>query len=181
MSINVVPEMLEHCGKTLTSFGLDQTKSITYTFNHQGFRSNTDFKSVPDYAFFGCSLVLGIGVPIGDTFASQFTNSQNYGVAGTYTNADIFENIKNFINSPLYQPTTCMAVFWTDRDPEMLDSYYHELNNISLIHFFCGTPLPYTNCYSMVPNIDYDVSNTHIGPTTHKFIYKILCALFNQS
>jgi hypothetical protein len=180
--INKVPGMFVNRGKTLDRFGLDQTGKINYTLNQQGFRSNTEFNFIPDYAFFGCSLVLGIGTPIEETFASQFNNSQNYGVCGIYSNATIFEHIKQFIDSPLYHPNIRMAVFWTDRDAvlELLDSYYQSLINVPLVHFFCGEPLPYSNCYRMVANIDHDVSKTHIGPDTHRFIHKMLCSLFSR-
>lgn len=178
--INVVPGMIEYKGTTLDRFGLDQTGKITYTFNQQGFRSDYNFDFIPSYAFFGCSLVVGIGVPIEQTFASYFLDSQNYGQAGRYSNVSIFESIEQFINSHLYRPDICMAVFWTDRGANLLDEYYHKLSNLSMIHFFCGNPLPYSNCYPMVANLDHDVSNTHIGPATHKFIYKLLCSLFDR-
>ena len=178
--INSVVGMLEKRGQTVDRYGRDQTGQIQYRFNEQGFRAEQTLDFIPDYAFFGASLVAGIGVSVEKTFASQFNNSHNYGLCGKYLNESSFNHIKQFIQSPLFHKKIKMAVFWTDRDVEYLDDYYHNLTGLPLIHFFCGTPLPYSRCYRMVPNLDYDASNTHIGPVTHKFIYKLLCDLFNQ-
>jgi hypothetical protein len=166
--------------QTLTQFGKDTTGEVTYTFNQQGFRSDQDFNFVPDYAFFGCSLVFGIGVPVEQTFAKLFANSQNYGLAGNYNNHDVFVTINSYLKSNTYSPSTKLAVFWTDRDADRLDNYYHLLKDHNIKHFFCSTPLPYDNCYPVPANLDFDVSGTHMGPKTHKFIWKILCQLLND-
>jgi hypothetical protein len=100
--INPVLGMYEHRGQTVNQFGLDKTGTIQYQFNQQGFRSDLDFDFVPDWAFFGCSFVAGIGVPIKKTFASKFSNSQNYGVFGIYHNHDIREIIQRFQNSKIF-------------------------------------------------------------------------------
>ena len=167
-------------GRTLDRYGLDQTGKIQYRFNNQGFRADHTMDFVPDYAFFGCSFVAGIGVPIEQTFASFFPCSHNYGVCGKYLNSSIFEIIRLFANSEMCHEKIKMAVFWTNRDQELLDQYYQELNHLPLLHFFCGTLLPRANCYAMIKNLDWDVSNTHIGPRTHKFLYQTLCALFDR-
>lgn len=167
-------------GQTLDRYGLDQTGKIQYRFNGQGFRADHTLDFAPDHAFFGCSFVAGIGVPIEQTFASLFSNSHNYGVGGKYLNSSTFEIIQSFVNSSMYHDKIKMAVFWTDRDQELLDQYYQQLSDLPLLHFFCGTPLPYANCYAMIKNLDWDVSNTHIGPKTHKFLYQTLCALFDR-
>jgi len=164
-------------GQTVDQFGLDTTGLIQYQFNQQGFRSNQDFDFVPAWAFFGCSFVAGIGVSIEQTFASKFANSQNYGVCGTYYNEHIHKIIQSFLNSKLFSPKTKMAVFWTDRDCELLDDYYQELSHLDMRFFFCGTPLLYPKCYKLIHNMDLDVSGTHMGPKTHEFLYRILCHL----
>jgi hypothetical protein len=177
---NPVILMWNQRGKTVTSFGKDTTGKIKYSFNDLGFRSSKIFDFVPDYAFFGCSFVLGIGVEEEKTFASKFKNSQNYGVGSLYDNEHIFQTIKNFVNSKLYSPDVKIAVFWTDRDPERLDGYYQQLLQYNLIHVFCGKPLLYPRCYPMIKNLDWDVSGTHIGELTHQFLYKFLCQTFDQ-
>jgi hypothetical protein len=177
---NPVPKMCVYRGKTISQFGRDTTGTIQYQFNQQGFRSDRNFDFVPDWAFFGCSFVAGIGVPIEQTFAAKFNNSQNYGVCGTYSNYVIREIIQNFIDSDLFSPQTKMAVFWTDRNSELLDKYYHELSHLNIKFFFCGDPLPYRHCYKVIKNLDLDVSGTHMGPNTHKFLYRLLCQLYNQ-
>lgn len=175
----VVPMWNQH-GKTVNTFGKDSTKIIDYNFNELGFRSSKNFDFVPDYAFFGCSIVLGIGVAEDKIFASKFENSQNYGICGVYDNKYIFQTIKNFLNSKLYSPQVKMAVIWTDRDPECLEDYYQQLVSYNFVHVFCGDPLPHPRCYPMIKNLDWDVSRTHIGEKTHQFLYKFLCQAFNQ-
>jgi hypothetical protein len=178
--MNHVPGMILHSGNTINIFGKDKTNRIAYTFNQQGFRGINDFNYVPDYAFFGCSMVFGIGVPENDTFAYQFKNSQNYGLAGNYDNSDVFELINQFVDSHLYTKHTKIAVVWHLRDVDNLESYYQKLRSYKILHFFCGSCLPYDRCYPVLPNIDHDVSNTHYGPRSHRAFWKILCTLFNQ-
>jgi hypothetical protein len=172
--------MLRYQGQRVRQFGLDSTGQIDYQFNQQGFRSNNNFDFVPDYAFFGCSMVFGIGVPIDQTFPYLFNNSQNYGVAGEYNNADTFILIKKFINSPLYSEHTKMAVIWHRRDTDNLEYYYQELTPYKILHFFCGPQLPHESCYPVFPNIDYDVSDTHYGPKSHRSFWRLLSSLFTR-
>ena len=68
---NHVYGMIQHKGQTINQFGLDQTGTINYQFNQQGFRAPIDFDFIPNYAFFGCSLVFGIGVSREYTFPSN--------------------------------------------------------------------------------------------------------------
>ena len=173
--INPVPGMYQHRGQIINQFGWDKTRLVEYRFNQQGFRSNRNFDFVPDWAFFGSSFVAGIGVSIEQTFASKFDNSQNYGVCGTYYNQDIYKIIQIFLNSKLFSIKTKIAVFWTDRDCDELGNYYQELQHLDIRFFFCGTPLPYQKCHKMISNLDFDVSGTHMGPKTHKFLYRALC------
>lgn len=167
-------------GKTVDTFGKDNTKTVIYNFNDLGFRSSKNFDFVPDYAFFGCSLVLGIGIDEDKTFASKFENSQNYGICGSYDNSQIFQIIDNFLHSDLYAPYVKMAVVWTERDPELLEDYYQRLLPYNFVHVFCGKPLPYPKCYPMIKNLDWDASQTHMGVKTHQFLYKFLCTAFKQ-
>lgn len=177
--INHVPGMLQCRGSMSNRFGKDSTGKINYKFNQQGFRSNVDFDFIPDYAFFGCSIVFGIGVPLENIFSSYFDNSQNYGIAGGYDNNDVYIIIDKFLKSDLYSPHIKIAVVWTDRNNENLDTYYRKLKDYDIKHFFCGEKLPYDNCYAMLGNLDNDVSMTHMGSKTHRFFYKLLQALFN--
>jgi hypothetical protein len=177
---NTISGVWEQRGKTLCRYGKDQTGKITYRFNNQGFRANRDFDFIPSYAFFGCSLVFGIGVSLENTFANLFGNSHNYGLGGQYLNQDSYQHLQKFLLMPWYKDEIKIAVFWTDRDADNLDRYYQQLKQPNILHFFCGKVLPYDQCYQMMPNLDLDVSGTHIGPKTHMIMYKILCNLFNQ-
>jgi len=178
--ITSVPGMHKHSGHVLDRFGLDQTGRIQYRFNQQGFRSGVDFDFRPDYAFFGASLVFGIGVPEPQTFAAMFPRAHNYGLAGQYQNSDIFDTIIEFTKLPDYSSNTKLVVVWHRRGAQDLNTYYKKLSHVKMLHFFCGIPLSYPNCYAMFPEQDQDVSGTHPGPKTHYTMYKILCNLFDQ-
>ena len=177
--INHLDHMISAAGQTLNTFGLDKTGLIKYTLNKQGFRSPCDFDSPPEYAFFGCSLVFGIGVGYQDTFASMFPKSHNYGVAENYTNLDAYDVIKKF--QEVYDNTNIKKVVcWTHRGENLITDLVPELAEQNFIQFFCGRVLPYKNCYAMPADIDADVSQTHPGPKSHLHMYKTLCALFNR-
>ena len=176
--INHVAGMIELAGKTVNKFGKDSTGTIKYTFNNQGFRSDRDYVDVPDYAFFGCSLVFGIGVDNNQLFANMFNNSHNYGLAGTYTNHDIFQVIEKF--NQTYNNNVKKVVCWTDRDSHLLSNYSPALADLNFYQFFCGDVLHYQNCFKMLPDVDRDVSQSHMGVNSHKQMYKVLCALFKQ-
>jgi len=178
--MNHVPGMQQCQGLTLDAFGQDTSRKIKYIFNQQGFRSTVDYITPPLIAFFGCSLVFGIGVDQKHVVSSYFENSHNYGLAGVYDNQDIYQTIDTFVNSPLYLKTP-IVVAWHRRDIENLDQYYHRLINANIYHFFCGEKLQYPNCFNMIKNIDQDASGTHMGPATHQMFYKSVCAILNQS
>jgi len=178
--INHVPGMIQHQDQTINCFGHDQTETINYQFNKQGFRSNVDFNFVPDYAFFGCSSVFGIGVSDKFIFPNMFNRSHNYGVAGNYNNDDIFLIIENYLNSMAYSNSTKKFIYWTNRNTESLDYYSQKLSEQGFIQAFCGDKMPYKNCFASFPNIDSDISGTHMGAKTHLITYKLLCNLFNQ-
>jgi hypothetical protein len=167
-------------GLTVDSFGKDTTGKVLYTFNKQGFRSQFDYVTSPGVAFFGCSLVFGVGVDQDKITTSYFINSHNYGLTSKYDNQDIYQIIKKFTASHLYNNTP-MIVVWHSRGNENLNQYYDDLKSFNIYHFFCGQKLQAPNCFAMVQNIDTDVSETHMGPKTHKLFFKTVCALLNQS
>jgi hypothetical protein len=172
--------MIEKKGTCTNHFGKDNTGTVHYQFNQQGFRASKDFDFVPDYAFFGCSLVFGIGVSENLTFPYLFKNSQNYGLAGSYDNSNVMTVLENFLQSSLYRDPVKIAVVWHKRQDEMLSEYYQRLKDFDIIHFFCGPALPYKRCYRTPTNQDFDVSNTHPGIQSHRFIWKTLDSLFRQ-
>ena len=178
--MNHVLSMQKCQGLTVDSFGKDTTGKVLYTFNKQGFRSQFDYVTSPGVAFFGCSLVFGVGVDQDKITTSYFINSHNYGLTGKYDNQDIYQIIKKFTTSRLYNNTP-MIVVWHSRGNENLNQYYDDLKSFNIYHFFCGQKLQAPNCFAMVQNIDTDVSETHMGPKTHKLFFKTVCALLNQS
>ena len=177
--MNHVPGMQKCQGLTVDTFGKDTTGKVLYTFNKQGFRSQFDYVTSPSVAFFGCSLMFGVGVDQDKIATSYFKNSHNYGLAGEYDNQDIYCTIDRFVNSSLCRNTP-IVVAWHSRDSENLDQYYHQLAGHDIYHFFCGEKLQHPNCFKMIKNSDQDVSGTHMGPASHQTFNKIVCALLNQ-
>lgn len=178
--INHVSDMYQHRGHTVNKFGLDCTGQIQYCFNQQGFRSNCDFDHVPSAALFGCSSVFGIGVSNNQVTASILHDTYNFGLAGNYTNHDIYQTIERFLNSHLYSQTTKLCVVWTDRDQECLPRYIENLKGVPLYHFFCGETIPGPRHFKFIKNIDHDVVGTHMGTKTHDLFSRILWILFDR-
>lgn len=174
---NHVPGMIELAGKCVDTFGKDKTKQVNYTFNQQGFRG-PEFDFQPSYAFFGCSLVFGIGVHQQNTFAYRFLNSQNYGLAGNYTDKDTAIIMEKFLNSAWYNSQVKIAVVWKYNEKDVVDNFYNQIKTQPILHFFCKTPPKEKNCYAMPADLDLDISNTHPGPRTHEHLWKILTSLF---
>jgi hypothetical protein len=178
---NHVSGMIQHSRSTIYSFGKDSTGKIEYRFNQQGFRGK-NFDFVPEYAFFGCSMVFGIGVPENQTFVYSFPSSQNYGLAGRYDNHDVMLVLQRFISSDLYTSKSNLAVVWHIRDSKCLESFYNQLCSYhNLVHFFCGDPLPYQRCFPVPREMDQDVSSTHPGPKSHYFFHRVLSSIFSKS
>jgi len=177
---NHVPGMISLSGKTVNKFGKDTTGLIKYRFNQQGFRSFDDYNTPPDYAFFGCSLVFGVGVDVDYIFANKFKNKHNYGLAGNYNNHDVMIVLEKFLESDFYSPQTKIAVVWHSRDSDCLEQFYHRLYQSNIVHFYCGIPLPFSRCFAFPRQLDRDASGTHPGPRTHLIFSKMLCATFDQ-
>lgn len=178
--INHVPGMIKHQGQTVDRFGFDQTGTVDYHFNQQGFRSLTNFDFVPNYAFFGCSSVFGIGVAHQSVFSNMFDHAHNYGLAGDYNNDDVFMIIEQYLQSSAYSDATKKLVYWTDRNTQYLDRYSQQLSEQGFVQLFCGPKLPYKNCFVGFPSVDQDASGTHMGAKTHLTTYKLLCSVFNR-
>jgi len=178
--INHVQEMYDLRNTIVSKFGKDQTGQITYQFNNQGWRNNVEYDFTPEYAFFGNSSVLGIGVDNNQIFASKFQNSYNCGLAVNYTNQDIVTSIVNFSNSVWFNKKIKMAVIWTDRNSEDIVQCYNQVKDLNLKNFFCGAPVDDKNCWAMIPQIDKDISGTHMGPATHQLFFRILCSVFSR-
>jgi len=156
-------------GQTVTAWGKDQTGKISYKFNEQGFRSDSEYDWSPDIAFFGNSIVFGVGIPKEQILANLFPHSQNYGLAGTYLNRHSVENLQRFVEQGFCQPFTKIVFFWIERPgieniPELVDQV-NQLHQ-GVLHVSSGEK--YAGCINLVPSIDADVSGTHPGPNTHK-------------
>ena len=156
----------QHRGQVVKTWGKDSTGSIEYQFNQQGFRSPVNYDTSPDWAFFGNSIVFGIGVPYSKTLVAQFENSQNYGLSGDYMNHHSMTNLFNFAQTDLYTPTTKIAFFWIDR-PEPIESMIKQINQKipNVIHIISGQKL--SGAINLMPQQDDDISGTHPGPLTH--------------
>jgi hypothetical protein len=167
-------------GQTVDKWGKDQTGAIKYKINNYGFRSSKEYDWVPDYAFFGSSSVFGIGVDEDKCLVSYFDNAQNYGIAGNYLNNDSVVNLTNFVNSPIYNNTK-IIFFWTERaQHEDIACLIDQVNQVvdHVIHISQGKKYP--GAINLMPQIDFDVSNTHPGPKTHKLWAKTIKLLLNE-
>lgn len=179
--------MIENCydfawqrrSQTLRQWGKDSTGQIEYTINDHGFRSPHNFVSVPDYAFFGNSIVFGIGVEQPRIMASQFENSHNYGLSGHYMNHHSVTNLERFVASTLYSLHTQIVFFWIDRD-EPINRMIELINQRvpRVLHISSGQKRP--GAVNLMPHIDLDVSGTHPGPNTHSMWAKTIQLLLNR-
>ena len=155
--------------KTITRWGKYQTGLISYMINTQGFRGKHDYSGAPDFAFFGSSTVFGIGINEEDTLVSHFSNAHNYGLAGDYLNNCSIKNLKNFLNSPVYNPSVKIIFFWIDRpgqeDLNELLSKVQELRT-DILHISQG--IKYKGMLNLMPHVDLDVSGTQPGIKTHR-------------
>lgn len=178
--------MIENCyefawnrkGQTHNKWGKDQTGLIEYQINNQGFRSPVDYTHPPDWAFFGNSIVFGVGVPCDQILVSHFTNSHNYGISGRYLNHHSVTNVQRFVNSPLFDGNTKIVFFWIDRD-ENIEQMIQQVTDLvpNVLHISSGQKRK--GAVNLVPNIDFDVSGTHPGPKTHALWAKIIKLLVN--
>jgi hypothetical protein len=161
-------------GTTVTQWGQDQTGTVMYTINNQGFRSHQEYNWVPTYAFFGSSTVFGIGIDDNDLLVNQFTNAHNYGLAGNYLNGESLENLKNFVASSLYNNTQ-IIFFWIDRlDKEDINQLILQADELSsnILHISQGAK--YSGAINLMPHIDFDVSKTQPGIKTHQLWAKTI-------
>lgn len=176
---NCFPPAWQHRGQTVKVWGKDSTGLIDYQFNQQGFRSRIDYTTKADWAFFGNSIVFGVGVHLDRILASQFDNSQNYGLSGSYMNHHSVTNFLRFISTPLYASSTKIVFFWIERD-EPLAEMSQEVNKHvpNVLHISSGKKI--SGMINLMPSLDKDVSGTHPGPLTHKMWAKTIRLLFRD-
>lgn len=153
-------------GQIVSNCGRDYTGLIEYKFNNQGFRSDFDYIMAPKYAFFGGSIVFGVGVSIDKIFTSYFDQSHNYGLVGSYMNHHSVENFQQFIHSPLHNDNTKIVFVWHDRD-EPIEDMIQTVNlcKSNILHISAGQKR--VGAINLLPQQDTDVSTTHPGPKTH--------------
>lgn len=165
--------------QTLRQWGKDSTGLIEYQINDQGFRSPTNYTTVPDYAFFGNSIVFGIGVEQSLILTSHFENSQNYGLGGEYMNHHSATNLEQFVASKLYSDRTKIVFFWIER-PEPIDHMIESINKTvpGVLHISSGPKR--RGAVNLMPSIDEDVSGTHPGPRTHSMWAKTIKLLLQD-
>lgn len=180
--------MIENCydyawqrrSQTVREWGKDSTGLVEYQINDHGFRSPHNYVSTPDYAFFGNSIVFGIGVAQTEILTSHFANSHNYGLSGNYMNHHSVTNLERFIHSDLYSVSTKIVFFWVDRDEPIADLIAAINARVpGVLHISSGQPRP--GAVNLMPNIDHDVSGTHPGVRTHAMWARTIHLLLNRS
>lgn len=171
---NILESMFSNRNNILDKWGKDSTGTISYFFNSQGFRNKIDYDFIPDYAFFGCSSVFGIGVNEDETMVSYFPKSHNYGLAGEYLNIHSVENLRRFVNSLKDKKEIKIIFFWVERDSEDILQMSKEVEKISPGTIQISQGRKYPNLINLMPNVDYDITGTHPGPETHRIWAKTI-------
>jgi len=169
-----------HRGQSVFKWGKDQTGSIQYRFNSQGYRSDKTYDSPATWAFFGNSIVFGIGVCESKILTSYFEGSQNYGLAGNYLNQHSVSNLRNFLKSPFCNPNTRIVFFWIDRDTENIDHLIDSVDEMTDRCLHISSGIRRMKTINLMPPCDQDVSGTHPGPATHLMWAKTIKLLYDR-
>jgi len=152
--------------KLVNKFAKDKTGKIQYEFDQYGFRKLNNYNKNPQYTFFGCSTLFGVGVQDNQIFTQQFENFWTFGLAGKYTEDEIIENYKQFQKLGIKSK---VIFLWRD------NTYKNYLKDLDTDILHCVPERNNKqNCIRLMNTIDYDVSKTHWGPKTHQKFYKLL-------
>jgi hypothetical protein len=171
----------QHRCQTVTTWGKDSTGQIQYKFNSLGFRSQIEYDWKPSIAFFGNSIVFGVGVTENERLTSYFPHCQNYGLSGSYMNHHSVTNLRQFVNSDLYQSGTRIVFFWIERpEIENIPELIKQVDDIvpDCLHISSGQK--YAGAINLMPAMDQDVSGTHPGPKTHRIWARTIQLLLNR-
>ena len=162
----------------MTSWGKDSTGLIQYRFNDQGYRHGLNYNWPADWAFFGNSIVFGVGVAEPQILTSQFERSQNYGLSGHYMNHHSVTNLTHFLHSECCTDNTRIVFFWIDREQEDVDALIQQVKHMvpRCINISSGQKRP--GAINLMPHKDWDVSGTHPGPHTHAMWAKTIQLLY---
>jgi hypothetical protein len=188
--INIIQEQRNFSNRVVDRYGQDQSGTVTYRFNAQGFRSEADFNYPPDLVFFGGSTPFGVGVPIEQTFPHVVAKEKNLKIWNCsyacvkYNNQDFFDTIslvhQEVKNIPIvvqwvsdkYDPLCTVPVYtfieqtkklYPDSVHMLIDSLV-EKDKILSGYFDLVSP----------PFIDKSASTTQAGPKTHQLLSKFL-------
>ena len=161
-------------GQTVNRWGQDQTELIEYRFNSQGYRHAQTYDWPAEWAFFGNSIVFGVGVPESGILTSYFDHCQNYGLSGNYMNHHSVTNLSNFVKSECFGPQTQIVFFWIDRDKENINQLIQQVTCLvpKCLNISSGQRRP--GATNLMPHKDSDVSGTHPGPRTHEMWAKTI-------
>jgi hypothetical protein len=164
----------QHRSQTVNRWGKDQTGLIEYRFNSQGYRHAQTYDWPAEWAFFGNSIVFGVGVPEPDILTSYFDHSQNYGLSGHYMNHHSVTNLSNFVKSECFGPQTQIVFFWIDRDQENINQLIQQVTSLVPKCLNISSGQHRTGAINLMPLKDLDVSGTHPGPRTHEMWAKTI-------
>lgn len=164
---NCFPPAWQHRSQTVREWGKDHTGLIQYRLNAQGYRHATYYDWPAEWAFFGNSIVFGVGVPESQILTSYFERSQNYGLSGAYMNHHSVTNLAAFVRSTCYTPQTRVVFFWIDRD-EDIEQLMCQVGALVPRCLNISSGQRRANAVNLMPAVDSDVSGTHPGPRTHK-------------
>jgi hypothetical protein len=160
--------------QTVRTWGKDQTGLVEYQFNSQGYRNSANYDWPAQWAFFGNSIVFGVGVPEKQILTSYFEQSQNYGLSGSYMNHHSVTNLANFVKSACCAPNTRIVFFWVDREQEDIASLISQVKTIAPHCLNISSGQQRAGAINLMPHRDWDVSGTHPGPLTHQMWAKTI-------
>lgn len=167
-------------GKSVNSFGLDNTGKIVYTFDQYGFREGNNYQLEPKYVFFGASMLAGIGVKKEQRFSAYFDASWNFGLCGTYSEEQHVQNYFSFLNAYKDSNNYKVIFCWRSSKLQDLQTIFDKLPCYENIFHCVPIKIKKENTCRYLKNLDYDVSGTHWGPITHKKFSKLLCQLLKK-
>jgi len=153
------PHMYELRSTTVTEFGYDQTNSVSYSFNNQGFRTE-EFTDTAPIIILGNSISFGIGISFDKTFGALIKKEIKMPIynlswgAYEHTNHEQLEFYKQILKT-----ITPKYVIWQ----------INNLNRKRINHNIC---LDNENEY--IVNSYYDfITQAHLvlGETPHTFIH----------
>jgi hypothetical protein len=190
--IKALTGQIRHADQNLKSYGWDQSNTVDYYFDSNGFRvsRNPSSASIADLLIFGGSINFGVGVNIEDTFYSIISKKLNktfYNMCYAqyeYNNKIIYETICQANKE--FGPKQSIIQWVSDkRSPSNSTSLYDYIMKTKemfpkSVHFLIDgrdtkQELDQT-IFNLInpPWLDRVANDTHPGPKTHRALAQVV-------